>query len=66
MDLTIWNSIKDSGNPSIIQAYIDLFPKGTFAALAKIKLGKLKKTSGTVNAIRASERRLGAFTIRLL
>jgi len=40
MEITFWNSVKDSGDPVMLQAYLDQFPKGTFAALAKIKLKK--------------------------
>ena len=43
MDLTFWNSIRNSDDPAMLQAYLNQFPEGTFAALAKIKLGKLKK-----------------------
>lgn len=43
MELSFWNSVKDSGDPDMFQAYLDQFPNGTFASLAKIKLGKLKK-----------------------
>ncbi len=42
-DLVFWNSVKDSGDPDMFQAYLDQFPKGTFATLARIKLEKLKK-----------------------
>jgi len=40
MEITFWNSVKDSDDPAMLQAYLDQFPKGTFAALAKIKLKK--------------------------
>lgn len=35
MDLAFWNSIKDSPQESDYQAYIDRFPDGTFAQLAR-------------------------------
>jgi len=40
MELSFWDSVKDSDDPAMLQAYLDQFPKGTFAALAKIKLKK--------------------------
>lgn len=43
MELAFWNDVKNSNDPAMLQAYLDQFPKGTFATLAKIKLSKLKK-----------------------
>jgi tetratricopeptide (TPR) repeat protein len=43
MELSFWNSVKDSNDPAMLQAYLDKFPDGTFASLAKIKLEKLNK-----------------------
>ena len=40
-DLAFWESIKDSNNPKMYQAYLDRFPDGTFAALAELKLTEL-------------------------
>ncbi len=34
-ELAFWNAVKDSGNPLIIKTYLDRFPNGTFAGLAK-------------------------------
>ncbi len=42
-DALFWSSVKDSRNPAEIQAYIDQFPQGTFAGLAKVKLDDLKR-----------------------
>jgi tetratricopeptide (TPR) repeat protein len=43
VELAFWNSVKDSDDPDMLQAYLDKFPNGTFAALAKIKIDKLKE-----------------------
>jgi hypothetical protein len=43
LELTFWNSIKDSKNAADYQAYIDQFPKGTFVGLAKIRTRDLQK-----------------------
>jgi len=41
-EITFWNSVKDSRNPAEITAYLDKYPSGTFASLAKIRLESLK------------------------
>lgn len=42
LELTFWNSIKDSKNAADYQAYIDQFPKGTFVSLARIRIRDLQ------------------------
>lgn len=42
VEITFWNSVKDSRNPAEINAYLDKFPAGTFASLARIRLESLK------------------------
>lgn len=37
-ELTFWNSIKDSENPDMFRAYLNKFPEGTFAELARLNL----------------------------
>jgi len=37
-DITFWDSIKDSKNPAEYKAYLETFPNGKFAALAKARL----------------------------
>lgn len=44
MDLAFWNDVKNSNDAEMLQAYLDEFPNGTFARLARLKLQKLKKT----------------------
>ena len=41
LDLEFWQSIKDSGEVEMYQAYLSEFPKGKFKKLAKLKLKKL-------------------------
>jgi adenylate cyclase len=38
VELTFWNSIKDSGDPAMFRAYLHKYPKGAFADLARINL----------------------------
>ena len=37
-----WESVKDSGEPTEIEAYLTGYPKGTYAALARVRLKRLK------------------------
>ncbi len=48
-----WESIKDSGDPSMFGAYLRQFPDGTFAELAKLKREALAedKAGGTQTAL---------------
>jgi hypothetical protein len=40
-EITYWESVKNSTNPEMFQAYIDQFPDGLFVQLAKIRLKEL-------------------------
>ena len=42
IELEFWKSIKDSDDPDMIQAYLDEYPNGKFAPLARLKIKKLK------------------------
>ena len=33
-EIAYWNSVKDSGNPTLLQSYLDRFPAGIYATLA--------------------------------
>lgn len=44
-DVAFWNSVKDSKNAAEIKAYLEAFPKGTFAELAKIRIKTLEQAS---------------------
>ncbi len=54
-----WNSIKDSGEPSMLAEYVSRFPEGTFSGLAKIQLKALK--SKLALATPAKARPAGAY-----
>jgi len=52
IEIEFWNSIKDSNDSEEYQIYLDEFPKGKFAKLAKYRIEKLASTSipaGTVS-----------------
>jgi PQQ-dependent catabolism-associated CXXCW motif protein len=40
-DRAFWDQVKDSGNADELNAYLEQFPKGTFAALARARLKSL-------------------------
>ena len=41
VELAFWNTVKDSDNPAMYEAYLERYPHGAFAALAKLRLGEL-------------------------
>ena len=47
-DALFWQSIKDGDDPAMFAEYLRQYPNGTFAGLAKIKLGKLKSENKAV------------------
>jgi hypothetical protein len=50
MEIVFWNAVKDSKSPSVLQSYLERFPSGTFAGLARILIEQLTKE----DALRAS------------
>lgn len=42
MELAYWQSVKDSSNPADFEAYLQQYPTGTFAGLARSRLQSLK------------------------
>lgn len=41
-ELAYWNSIKDSASPVPFRAYLDRYPKGNFAEIARFKIDELE------------------------
>jgi adenylate cyclase len=41
VELAFWDTIKDSANPEMYSAYLERYPEGAFAALAKVRLQEL-------------------------
>lgn len=59
-EIVFWNSIKDSAGPAQFEAYLDQFPNGTFASLARLRLDELnaapaKETDVRVAALAPAE-----------
>ena len=42
VELAFWDSVKDSDNPEMHEAYLERYPDGAFAALAKVRLTELR------------------------
>ena len=40
-EIAFWESVRDSRNPAELQAYLDQYPNGTFATLARTRLAAL-------------------------
>ena len=45
VELKFWDSVEKSDDPDLYRAYLKQYPKGSFAALARIKLRKLASSS---------------------
>jgi pyruvate/2-oxoglutarate dehydrogenase complex dihydrolipoamide acyltransferase (E2) component len=46
-ELTFWDSIKDSNHVGDYEAYLQAYPNGRFAALAKARIARLKANAPT-------------------
>ncbi len=49
-DVMYWESVKDSDDPDMFQAYIDQFPEGVYVVLAKIKLKNFVNNSSVTQS----------------
>lgn len=45
VELAFWDTVKDSDNPDMYSAYLERYPEGAFAALAKVRLDELGSPS---------------------
>jgi hypothetical protein len=41
VELAFWDTVKDSDNPEMYEAYLERYADGAFAALAKVRLAEL-------------------------
>ena len=59
-ELTFWSSVKDSKDPEILQMYLNKFPNGTFAELAKLMIAQAKREADqrTIQTAHEAEARL--------
>jgi adenylate cyclase len=42
VEMAFWESVRESDNPALIQAYLGKYPNGEFLAVAEIRLGELR------------------------
>lgn len=42
LELAFWDTVKDSDNPEMYDAYLERYPEGAFAALAKVRLSETR------------------------
>ena len=47
VELTFWNSVKDSDSAAVLEAYLSQYPDGAFAALARVRQAELESAGGT-------------------
>src|ERR1700729_3813835 len=45
IELSFWESVRESDNPALIQAYLEKYPNGEFKALAQIRINELTPDS---------------------
>jgi adenylate cyclase len=41
IELSFWESVRESDNPALIRAYLEKYPTGEFTALAQIRVDEL-------------------------
>ncbi|MEQ9640442.1 MAG: caspase family protein [Alphaproteobacteria bacterium] len=46
LDLALWQSVSDSTDPTMLRAYLARFPDGTFATVARLRIGELSVSRG--------------------
>jgi adenylate cyclase len=46
VELAFWESVRESDNPALIQAYLQKYPRGEFSPLAEIRIGELLDSGG--------------------
>ena len=46
MEIAFWNAVKGSKSPAVLATYLDRFPRGTFAGLARVMIEQLKADGG--------------------
>ena len=44
VELAFWDTVKDSENPQMYEAYLESYPDGAFAALAKVRLSETRSS----------------------
>jgi hypothetical protein len=55
MEMSFWESIKNSNDPSDYQAYLDKYPNGTFAALARRRAQPVASSAAATTPVNTAE-----------
>jgi len=51
LEIEFWKSIKDSNNPTLYRAYLNQFPGGTYAEIAKVMITELEQSQQSSNSL---------------
>lgn len=51
LELEYWNSVKDSGSTELLNSYLDQYPSGSFAAIAKFRIKNLENKTEIASAV---------------
>jgi hypothetical protein len=43
LEISFWNSVKDSRSPALLQTYLERYPNGTFAGLARAMINQMQQ-----------------------
>src|SRR5690606_28536967 len=55
IEIAYWNSIKDAGDPKLLEAYLTEFPNGRFVRLAEIMIDTLTAVQKPVSSARRDQ-----------
>jgi hypothetical protein len=44
MEISFWNSVKDSKSPAVVETYLQRYPRGAFAGLARVMIEQMKQS----------------------
>ncbi len=50
VEITYWNSIKDTNDPNLFESYLQQYPQGLFASLATVKVESLRTQQAAARA----------------
>jgi Caspase domain len=50
MEIAFWNAVKGSKSPAVLATYLDRFPRGTFAGLARVMIEQAKAEEAVATA----------------
>ncbi len=57
VELTYWSSVKDSTSPTVLRTYLDRYPEGEFAAIARALIQHYEQQAKVAIAARERERK---------